>query len=774
MNNKVGGFDLNTIIIAVITLIFGTGGALQTWAAAGDLDFSFGTQGRNMILIPNFTIPNALDWDPTEDIAIQPDGKILVAGSAWDSMLLMDFTVTRFNADGSLDTSFANDGVFRYHFNGDDHGYGIVLQPDGKIIIAGEAYLGVFNDQVDTAFGLIRLNPNGSIDSTFGTGGTVITNFFASLDQATEVALQPDGKIIATGWVTQGGVNTGSTYDFAVVRYNPNGSLDTTFGVGGKVTADFNGGGDIARTSVLQRDGKIVLGGYVTITPGSEYDFGLARFNSDGSLDTSFDGDGKVVTTFGNNLNELARGMALAPDNKLVVAGDFYNPPPVVGQSGHWDVAVARYNVDGSLDTAFDSDGRFVYDSNLTDRNEGAEDVLVQPDGKILFLGDSRLIVNAVPGVSDQDLQIGRLNVNGTLDSSFGNGGLTLTDWGIFDPPGAPNYGSGRTAEVMISAAIALQADGKIIAVNDSRRSTNSRRVAIARYQNDITSNVVRRSAFDFDGDGSADLSVFRPSDGIWYILQGGGGYASHRWGISTDKIMPGDYDGDGRTDLAVFRKSENSTWYVLNSSNNTYRAVAWGASNIEQPILFDTPVPADYDGDGKTDLAVWRLTDAIGEPARFLILQSSDNSARVQQWGNGSDRPAPADFDGDDRADLAVYRGGEWWWLASSNGQVRVANFGLGSDRPVAADYDGDGNADFAVYRNGTWYIQRGRAGFIAFNWGTATDTPVPADYDGDGKTDAAIFRDGVWWLLQSQMGVRTVQFGLAGDKPIPAAFIQ
>ncbi|MBV9957507.1 MAG: hypothetical protein JO360_03765, partial [Acidobacteria bacterium] len=192
---------------------------LAASAAPGDLDLSFGVQGRRTILIPNSNPQSALHWNPTEDIAFQPDGKILVAGSAFDSFRAFDFTVTRFNPDGSLDTSFANGGVFRYDFFGkDDHGWGIALQPDGKIIIAGEAYLAVVNNQADTAFALIRLNPNGSFDQSFGTGGIVITNFFNSLDSATEVALQPDGKIIATGYVTQGGVNNGSTYDFALAR----------------------------------------------------------------------------------------------------------------------------------------------------------------------------------------------------------------------------------------------------------------------------------------------------------------------------------------------------------------------------------------------------------------------------------------------------------------------------------------------------------------------------------------------------------------------------
>ncbi len=486
MNDKAARGYSNRKLLTILGLLCGVLSLTKVSAAPGDLDFSFGVQGRQMILIPNLTHPNSQDWNPTRDIAFQPDGKILVAGSAWDTSIGMDFTVTRFNADGSLDTSFANNGVFRYDFTGsDDEGWGIVLQPDGKIIIAGEAYLGVFSGEVDTAFALIRLNPNGSFDSSFGSNGIVITNFFASLDAATEVALQPDGKIIATGYVTPGGVNVAGAYDFALARYNPDGSLDQTFGTGGTVITDFNGLGDRAQTSVLQPDGKIVLAGWVYTTIAAQIDFGLARYNPDGSLDLTFDGDGKVVTTFGNNLSELARGIALAPDGKLVVAGDFYNPPPIVGQSGHWDVAIARYNTNGSLDASFDGDGRFVYDSNLSDRNEGAEDVVVQPDGKIIFVGDSHLIVNAVPGVSDQDLLMGRLNVDGTFDNSFGNGGRTLTDFGIFDPPGPPNYGSGRTAEVMLSAAVGLQSDGKIVATNDSRRTTNSRRLAISRYYHD-------------------------------------------------------------------------------------------------------------------------------------------------------------------------------------------------------------------------------------------------------------------------------------------------
>ena len=260
---------------------------------------------------------------------------------------------------------------------------------------------------------------------------------------------------------------------------------------------------------------------------------------------------------------------------------------------------------------------------------------------------------------------------------------------------------------------------------------------------------------FDFDGDGKSDISVFRPTDRVWYLNRSTAGFSAAQFGLSTDKITPADFDGDGKTDIAVFR---DGVWYWLNSTTGTVGIVQFGLTN-------DIPVPADFTGDGRDELGVYR-------GGVWYTFNLANNQFQAVQFGISLDKPVPADFDGDGKTDFAIYRAGVWWWLRSSDGQSRSVQFGLASDKPVVGDYDGDGKADHAVFRDGVWYILQSQAGFTAFQWGLTTDIPAPADFDGDGKTDAAIYRDGVWWQLGSQSGVRTVQFGITGDRPIPAAF--
>ena len=237
-----------------------------------------------------------------------------------------------------------------------------------------------------------------------------------------------------------------------------------------------------------------------------------------------------------------------------------------------------------------------------------------------------------------------------------------------------------------------------------------------------------RRTAFDFDGDGRSDISVFRPSDRIWYLLRSQAGFGAVQWGLSTDTIAPADYDGDLRTDIAIWRSSEG-TFYVLNSFDSTVRIENLGTAG-------DVPLPNDWDADGKADVTVYRG----GTQGHFYYRPSLANpsgNVTILAWGISGDKPVLGDYDGDGRTDAAVFRPSDrvWYVRKSTDGSMVGGTFGLPDDKLVPADYDADGKTDVAVYRNGIWYLLRSTEGFIAFHYGLAGDMPVPADYDGDGR---------------------------------------
>jgi hypothetical protein len=277
----------------------------------------------------------------------------------------------------------------------------------------------------------------------------------------------------------------------------------------------------------------------------------------------------------------------------------------------------------------------------------------------------------------------------------------------------------------------------------------------------------------DFDGDGKADITVFRPSTGQWFVLQSSGSVATYSWGLATDQPVRGDFDGDGKIDLAVFRASTGQ-WVICKSSTNFTGDVvySWGLST-------DVPVPGDYDGDGTTDIAVYR--PGTGE---WLILQSSGGftSYSVHTLGLSTDVPVQGDYTGDGKTDIAVFRpsSGQWFILQSDTGfgSSTVYSWGLATDTPVPADYDGDGKTDPCIFRpaTGQWFILKSSANYASYalySWGLDTDTPAPADYDGDRKSDPAVFRPstGQWYVLKSSTNYATFSvysWGLSSDVPV------
>ncbi len=353
----------------------------------------------------------------------------------------------------------------------------------------------------------------------------------------------------------------------------------------------------------------------------------------------------------------------------------------------------------------------------------------------------------------------------------WGNNGLSAGKWST--PGGSANV-IDTVENVYIEAPEAGNWTIEVIASElnqDARLETPN--VIDADYA--LVVSVARRARFDYDGDGRADVSVFRPSNGAWFRTNSEtNGFYATQFGQSGDMLAPADYNGDGRTDIAVWRPNlelNQGYFYILDSATNTFRAEQFGAAG-------DVPMSGDYDGDGKADLAVYRNGTAQTTQSYFFYRPSATpgTNFRTVPWGAAGDKPVSGDFDGDGKQDAAVFRpsNGGWYVLRSSDNQLFALHFGFGTDKPVAADYDGDGKTDVAVFRNGAWYMQQSTAGFAAQQFGLGTDAPVPADYDGDGKADVAVFRDGAWYISNSASGFNSIVFGQNGDLPTPSAYIR
>jgi uncharacterized delta-60 repeat protein len=384
--------------------------------APGNLDTTFGIGGK--------VITDIGSSDTAYSVAIQADGKVVVVGESYASN--SNFAVARYNPDGSLDSSFGNGGkAFADFTNQSDRAYTVTIQSDGKILIAGITYNG---NQTDAA--LVRYNSNGSLDTTFGNAGQVSTNFEGKSEWIKSVAVQPDGKIIVGGYLTQN--DTYLNTDFILIRYNSDGSLDNSFGNGGRVLTAMSDGQDAITSILIQPDGKIVVAGNAMNNNGYINSI-LARYNSNGSIDTNFGTNGKVITDFPGR-DDFGNSVALQSDGKIVVAGSTGD----IGISG--DFALARYNSDGTLDGSFGNGGKVVTD--LGNSNDAGQSLAILQNGKIVVSGFAQ-------NVSDRrDLALAVYNSNGSLDTSFGDNGKVIT-------PVSSCY--------FQNTAVAVQSDNKIV-----------------------------------------------------------------------------------------------------------------------------------------------------------------------------------------------------------------------------------------------------------------------------------------------------------------------
>jgi uncharacterized delta-60 repeat protein len=402
----------------------------RAYASDGDLDITFGNGGK-------VTTDFSASYDYANTVAIQSDGKIVAAGQISRRGV---FALARYTSDGSLDVAFGTGGKVDTKFN---EGFpewvtSLAIQSDGKILAAGQSY-----DRSEWYYGLLaRYNSDGSLDSTFAIGGKVISDFFSEA-----IAVQSDGKIIAAGYDY-------SAVGFALARYNSDGSLDSTFGRSGIVTTKFTGypGADVAALAI-QSDGRLVVAGNTWGIAGTTYrpEFALARYNSDGSLDATFGLAGIVTTKFGGYESASAVDLAIQSDGKIVAAG---TASSIFEGS---DFMLARYNSDGSLDTTFGFGGKAATDISDVDATGG---LAIQFDGKIVVAGRARFIRAGTN--YDYDFALVRYNVDGSLDAALGLGGNVITDISPSDSVGA----------------VTIQSNGKIVVAGGSAGD-----FALARYQ---------------------------------------------------------------------------------------------------------------------------------------------------------------------------------------------------------------------------------------------------------------------------------------------------
>jgi uncharacterized delta-60 repeat protein len=396
------------------------------------LDPSFGIEGKSS--------SEAFGGDRSA-MALQPDGKVVIVGGT-----PADFILARFNADGSLDSSFDADGKVTTDMvsNEQEEALGVAIQPDGKIVVVG--YTGTPGPGGPSSFALARYNTDGSLDASFGSGGKIVSGV---LGNAYAIAIQSDGKIVVAGDVP---ISNGADFaNFALARYDANGSLDASFGPGGQFTTDIGGGTNTARNIVLQANGAIVVSGEPFGTFNGSDHTDIVRYDTNGNPDTNFGVGGKLTL----NGARVGEGLALQGDGKFVLVGnvDVSVPPALPGTVTEF--AVRRLNAAGGPDNSFGSAG--AASTTISGQRDSAQAVALQSDGKILVAGRSSNI--------NVDFAVARFNSNGTLDTGFGGnagGKLTIDFFGFTD----------------IAESVAVQPDGKIVLGGLARNNVDGYGVA--------------------------------------------------------------------------------------------------------------------------------------------------------------------------------------------------------------------------------------------------------------------------------------------------------
>ena len=746
--------------------------------ASSPLDPTFGLSGA---VLGALDTGSGADLSDASAVAVQADGKILVAGTRGQSINgspLPNLTVRRLNADGSTDATFGDGGQVVVPGPGGFYGVAtapsnVVVQPDGKIVLAASFFVRPTPDStgVVSESAVVRLTTSGRLDSDFGTGGEFAIP--QSPSDLSSVAVQADGAIVAAGLgPTAGGVKS----RFAIFRLTAAGVPDATFNATGEADVPIPesvgpgyGFGGVA----ISGDGRVVVAAS-SFFPGPGATAGgsvVARLDGAGTVDASFGTDGMAILPAA--VIGRVNVVVVQADGKVVAAG--------AAPDGSPDGAkLVRLAADGSVDATF----RQALPPASTDPSRDARDNLVAvqvgTDGGITVAGSTRTGV-------DSTFLVERYLPDGAADTGFGTGGRAVFAVTPAAVPGATPIGRNEGLN-----GLALTGDGKLIVAGTVSTfgsyfyANDARIVGYQSYVARLPLVTTTRSApNDYDGDGKSDVAAQLEAFGTFaYRSSSGAPDALTPFGTAALGAVlpaPGDYDGDGKTDIAGYLPEFGVLAY-RSSSTDRGVIIPFGLPGAGQSI----PAPGDYDGNGRTDVAAY--LPGLG----ILAYRPSSGGADVLEPfgipGDGQSIPAPGDYDGDGKTDPAVYLPslGVLAYRPSSGGADVITPFGIpggGQSVPAPGDYDGDGRTDVAAYLPSygvLGYRPSGGGADVIVPFGLAGpggSIPTPGDYDGDGKTDVAAYLPslGLFAIRPSSGGADTIQqFGATGDgQTVPAASI-